>query len=123
MAGRVASPAEGTRRERRVPMQTVEPSLATTGHPLDPLSPEEIQAASGILKRHRDLADTARFVFITLDEPDKATVLGFQPGGEVDRRAFVIVRERAERKTYEAIVSLTAGTVESWQERSGVQPP
>ena len=67
-------------------MQTVEPSIATARHPLDPLSPEEIEAASGILRRQKGLADTARFVFITLDEPDKATVLGFHSGGHRGRR-------------------------------------
>jgi primary-amine oxidase len=104
-------------------MQTVEPSVATARHPLDPLSPEEIQAASGILKSQKGLADTARFVFITLDEPDKAAVLAFQPGGEIERRAFAIIRERAERKTYEAIVSITGSAVLSWVERTGIQPP
>jgi primary-amine oxidase len=103
-------------------MQTVEPSVATARHPLDPLSPEEIEAASGILKTAKELAGTARFVYITLAEPDKATVLGFQPGDAIDRRAFVILRERAERKTYEAIVSVTGGAVVSWHEVPGVQP-
>src|SRR5947209_10095175 len=104
-------------------MQTVEPSVATARHPLDPLSPEEIEATSGILKSQRGLAETARFVFITLDEPEKAAVLAFSPGDPIDRRAFVIIRERAERKTYEAIVSITRGEVVSWQERPGIQPP
>jgi primary-amine oxidase len=104
-------------------MQTVESTVATTRHPLDPLSAEEIEAATGILKTKRSLADTARFVFVTLNEPDKATVLGYQPGQPIDRLAFVIVRERAERRTYEAVVSITAGEVLSWQERPGIQPP
>jgi primary-amine oxidase len=104
-------------------MQTVEPSVATARHPLDPLSPEEIEATSAILKRHQGLADTARFVFITLDEPEKATVLGFTPGDAIERRAFAIIRERAERKTYEAVVSITKDEVVSWRERPGIQPP
>jgi primary-amine oxidase len=106
-----------------VPMQTVEPSVATARHPLDPLSPAEIEAAGRILKSARALADTARFVFITLDEPDKATVLGFQPGDAIERRAFVIIRERAERRNFEAVVSISRGEVVSWQERTGIQPP
>src|SRR5258706_1893773 len=103
-------------------MQTVEPSVATARHPLDPLSPEEIEAASGILRSGRGLADTARFVYVTLAEPDKATVLGFQPGDAIDRRAFVILRERAQRKTYQAVVSITQGAVVSWREVPDVQP-
>src|SRR5215467_293088 len=106
-----------------MPMQTVEPSVATARHPLDPLSAEEIEAASGILKSQKGLAETARFVFITLDEPEKPAVLGFRPGDPIERRAFVIIRERAERRTYEAVVSITGGTVLSWQERPGIQPP
>src|SRR5437773_11109272 len=102
-------------------MQTVEPSVATARHPLDPLSPGEIETASGVLKSQRDLADTARFVYVTLAEPDKATVLAFQPGDPIERRAFVIVRERAQRKTYEAVVSVTSGEVVSWQEQPGIQ--
>src|SRR5215469_5959476 len=104
-------------------MQTVESPVATIRHPLDPLSGVEIEAASSILKTKRQLADTARFVFVTLNEPEKAAVLGYEPGQPIDRQAFVIVRERAERKTYEALVSITAGEVLSWRERPGIQPP
>src|SRR2546423_13033964 len=93
-------------------MQTVEPSVATARHPLDPLTPEEIYATSGILKRHQGLADTARFVFITLDEPEKATVLGFTPGDAVERRGFVIPLARAYPKPAAARRSITqAGAV------------
>jgi primary-amine oxidase len=104
-------------------MQTVEPSVATARHPLDPLSPAEIEAAGDILRSQRSLADTARFVFVSLDEPDRATVMGFQPGDPIERRAFVILRERAQRTTYEAIVSITTSEVVSWRERTGIQPP
>src|SRR5215831_16046367 len=104
-------------------MQTVQSPVAITRHPLDPLTAEEVEAAADILRAQRHLADTARFVFVTLNEPDKATVLGFQPEQPIDRQAFVILRERAEHKTFEAVVSITAGEVRSWRERSGVQPP
>src|SRR5215475_376139 len=103
-------------------MQTVEPPVAITRHPLDPLTAEEVEAAADILRAQRHLADTARFVFVTLNEPDKATVLGFQPGQPIERQAFVILRERAQHKTFEAVVSITAGEVLSWRERPGVQP-
>ena len=103
-------------------MQTVEPSVATARHPLDPLSSGEIEAASDILKSQKGLAESARFVFVTLDEPEKAAVLDFTPGDPIERRAFVILRERAERKTYEAVVSITRAEVVSWQERTGIQP-
>ena len=104
-------------------MQTVDRALTTGQHPLDPLSAEEIEAASGILKSERKLTDSARFVYVSLKEPPKETVLSFRPGEAVRREAHVLLRERAERKTYEAVVSLTEGKVASWREVPGIQPP
>src|SRR5262249_56367467 len=103
-------------------MQTVQSPVAITRHPLDPLTAEEVEAAADILRAQRHLADTARFVFVTLNEPDKATVLGFQPEQPIDRQAFVILRERAEHKTFEAVVSITAGEGRSWGGGSGGSP-
>jgi primary-amine oxidase len=91
-----------------------------TLHPLEPLGPEEVGAASAILKAEKGLGSTARFVFVTLHEPPKAAV---QAGEAVPREAFVVLYERSERKTYEAVVSLTDETVVSWRHIEGVQPP
>ena len=93
-----------------------------TAHPLDPLTGTEIEAATSILKRDRHLKDSARFVYVTLREPDKDTVLGYRKGQPIDREANIVLRERAERKTYEAIVSLTTGDVKLWTELPSVQP-
>ena len=60
--------------------------------------------AVAILKAEKGLAATARFVFISLHEPPKAAV---QAGERCPREAFVVLYEKAERKTYEAVVSLT----------------
>ena len=73
-------------------------------HPLEPLTAVEVGLASSILKAEKGLAATARFVFISLHEPEKAAV---QAGEPVSREAFVVLYETAERKTYEAVVSLT----------------
>ena len=51
-------------------------------HPLDPLTAEEIEAATGILKRDRGLADSARFVYVTLREPAKDAVIADGPWGD-----------------------------------------
>ncbi len=80
-------------------------------HPLDPLTGAEIEAATSILKRDRHLKDSARFVYVTLREPDKDTVLSHRKGQIPDREAHIVLRERTERKTYEATVSITAGEV------------
>jgi primary-amine oxidase len=89
-------------------------------HPLEPLAAEEVSAASAILKAEKGLGATARFVFVTLHEPPKAAV---QAGEPVPREAFVVLYERSERKTYEAVVSLTDERVVSWTHMEGVQPP
>src|SRR4051812_38852592 len=89
-------------------------------HPLEPLSAEEVSAASAILKAEKGLEATARFVFISLHEPPKHAV---QAGEPVAREAFVVLYEKAERKTYEAVVSLTDRSVVSFEHIEGVQPP
>jgi len=66
------------------------------GHPLEPLSAEEVSAASAILKAGKGLGATARFVFVTLHEPPKAAV---QAGESVPREAFIVLYERSERAT------------------------
>ena len=89
-------------------------------HPLEPLSAAEISAASAILKAEKGLAPTARFVFVSLHEPPKAAV---QAGEDTAREAFVVFYEKAERKTYEAVVSLTDEAVVSCEHIEGVQAP
>ena len=112
-------------------MKTAEHAPAATGgqgsmvgvrHPLDPLTAEEIEAASRILRQDRGLAASARFVYVTLREPAKDAVLRYEPGHALDREAHVVLRERAEGKTYEAVVSITAGQVRLWREVTDVQP-
>ena len=103
-------------------MKTEEDVRVGVQHPLDPLTAAEIEAASGILKRDRGLAETARFVYVTLKEPSKDAVLSYQSGEAFEREAHIVLRERAERRTYEAVVSITAGEVRLWREVPGVQP-
>ncbi len=92
-------------------------------HPLEPLSASELERVAAVLKRDRGLRDTARFVFIELHEPPKADVLAWTPGEPFERRGFAILRERAERATYEAVVSLTSDSVVSFERIDDVQPP
>src|SRR6202034_4816466 len=104
-------------------MMTTRPERATAvRHLLDPLTAEEIDTATRILKQDRGLGESARFVYVTLREPAKDAVLTHRPGEPFDREADVVIRERAEHKTYEAIVSITAGEVREWRELEGVQP-
>jgi primary-amine oxidase len=93
------------------------------GHPLEPLSAGEVAVASALLRELKGLAPTARFVFVTLHEPPKPEVTAWRPGDTpLPREAFVVLYERAERHTYEAVVSLTTGDLVDWRHIEGVQP-
>jgi primary-amine oxidase len=91
--------------------------IAPPPHPLEPLSAEEIEAACAILREQQPLPDTARFALVVLHEPDKAAVRAFRAGDPVDRRAFLVVLDRADGAFYEAVVSITYRRVEGWTPR------
>jgi primary-amine oxidase len=93
-------------------------------HPLAPLTAAEIEAAAGAVKADKGLGETARFVYISLCEPSKHEVIASDEGGQVPARlAKVVIRERAERATYEAIVKLaTQSEVLDYKRVPGVQP-
>jgi primary-amine oxidase len=93
-----------------------------TAHALDPLSAAEVTATVAILCDERELPPSTRFVSVSLAEPAKTELLGSGPGAALERRSFVVLYDRATSRTIEAVVSLTSSTVESWNERSGVQP-
>jgi primary-amine oxidase len=90
-----------------------------TAHPLDPLSQHELQSTVTTLKSAGHVDDSTRFVFVTLREPDKAAVLKWQPGEPFAREAFVIIKQGSH--TFEAIVDVAGGKLESWREIKGVQ--
>jgi primary-amine oxidase len=92
-------------------------------HPLDPLTADEISQAVAIVRKTRGVADDTLFVRVALHEPPKDVVLTFRDGGPIDRQAFLLLRDRRARATFEAVVSLGPGIVVSWREVPGVQPP
>lgn len=97
-------------------------SIATATHPLDPLSPAELQAAIAILRHQSPLGSTYRFVSVALQEPPKLEVLAFTPGQAIDRQAFAVILDNATGYTYEAVVSITQDEVLSWTHIPDVQP-
>lgn len=103
------------------PMTAAPPS--TFSHPLDPLSLQEITAAVSLLRAAKSLGSQTRFATVVLHEPPKNIMLAYQPGDVVDRQAFLIVLDNATAQTYEAVVSLTAHALISWEPIPGVQPP
>ena len=77
----------------------------------------------------------ARFVSVTLNEPPKDQVAFATPdrpsrassaaraAAAVPREAFVVLRDPRQHATYEAVVSLTAGSVLSWRPVPEAQAP
>ncbi len=92
-------------------------------HPLDPLTENEIKMAVTVVKKDKSLTEFARFPNISLQEPDKQTVLNFKKGDAISRQAFLVILEPRLNKTYEAIVDTKASKILSWQEVSTGQPP
>ena len=100
------------------------PDVSAARHPLDPLEPAEIASAVAVIRKERQLADSVRFVTVTLKEPSKEVVRRARPGGEFPREAFVILLDKATGRGYEADVDLRAGAVRRYEALpEGVQPP
>jgi hypothetical protein len=94
------------------PMDTAHAALRTSPHPLDPLSTSEIALAAAIVRAAHDLDAGMRFETIVLHEE-------FDAAGSAPRRAFVSFYDIATGNLFEAVVSLTGGTVESCVPRPG----
>jgi primary-amine oxidase len=89
------------------------------GHPLDPLSRDEIRAAVAVLRRERGLGDRWRFATIELREPPKAALRGDPPP---PREAVALLWNRDDGQAYKAVVSLIDERVAAWEHRPGEQP-
>jgi primary-amine oxidase len=86
------------------------------GHPLDPLSAPEVAKASAIIRDGEHYGDSLRFVMISLAEPPKPSGLDFDLLATPDRQAFIVAYDSKGPMLYEAVVSLTEGTLLSWTE-------
>jgi primary-amine oxidase len=95
---------------------------ASTLHPLEPLSDEEIAAAVGVLRLADKLHPKMRVVFVVLHEPPKDLVLGCQDHRSVPREADIQILDNTDGAVYEAIVSLSEGGLKAWRQVPGVQP-
>lgn len=83
----------------------------TPDHPLTPLSADEIREVRCIVGAHGLLGESVRFVYAALEEPHKDVVLAFQPGDPIERRARIMLLDRAIGKGTDAIVSITDNVV------------
>jgi primary-amine oxidase len=79
---------------------------AATFHPLDPLSLEEIRAATETVRRERALGPTHRFPLTRLEEPTKAEIKAWEDGAELKRLAFVLVLDRRTNEAFEALIDV-----------------
>lgn len=81
------------------------------GHPLTPLSAEEIRTVRRIVDEHGLLGESVRFVFVALEEPHKETVQAFAPGDPIERQARVLLLDRATGRGSNLVVSVTQDKV------------
>jgi primary-amine oxidase len=99
---------------------TARSSQVSTRHPLAPLTVEEAGTAARLA-----LAATgegARLVYVALDEPDKAAVLGWD-GTPLPRTALAVTYEKPKRLAWMVTVSLDSGQVTGKVPVPGAQPP
>jgi primary-amine oxidase len=95
-------------------------------HPLDPLTAEEVGAATSIVRASdgfASLSERSRFVTIALLEPPKEAVLAWATGGSPPRReAEVVILDRGAECTIEAVVAFDPDEVRLWRRRTDIQP-
>lgn len=99
------------------------PGAGTKPHPLDPLSPAEINAARSILADAGLLGETVRVPMLLPDEPTKAELKEWKPGNPIDRRVDVTLLDTATGAVTDVVVSVTAGKVLSQVELDPANAP
>jgi primary-amine oxidase len=82
-------------------------------HPLSRLTADEINAARSLLEAAGALAESTRFAYVGLVEPDKRLVLG---GENVPREVRVLLLDRATGRGRDCRIDLSAGSVVSIDE-------
>ncbi len=89
-------------------------------HPMDALTPEEIQLGVSLLKNAKLADDRTHFADIRLREIPKSDMLAWQRGKPFSRLAFFSFRK--DRKVMEALVDLKAQKILGSREVAGAQP-
>lgn len=91
-------------------------------HPLDPLTYEEINKVSHIVKSTSNLGKELLFETIMLIEPSKEIVLSYKKGNPIDRNAFVVVLNFKDEKIYEIEINITTEKIINCEHIPNVQP-
>ena len=90
-------------------------------HPLDALTPDEYWKIYNALRDAGKLAEKTIFASILLHEPNKSEVLSWKPGEPIRREADVVLL--TDGRSYEALVDVGSGKLESYTELKGAQAP
>ncbi|MEH3075434.1 MAG: primary-amine oxidase [Quadrisphaera sp.] len=101
-------------------MSTPPSSLPSSSpsHPLVPLSAAELTRSRELLAASGHLAETMRFASVALAEPPKAELLAWREGDPVPRRTRSVLWDRADNRTYTAVVDISPdgpGAVDEWR--------
>lgn len=89
-------------------------------HPMDALTPAEIDNAVKLLKAAGDADKDTTYPAVTLREAPKDFIQSWKKGTPFSRAAFVILRK--QNRTFEAVVDLTAKKVTTFVEKPGAEP-
>ena len=97
-------------------------SPTSSRHPLDPLTFEEINLSSSLVKEQAHLGIELLFETIMLIEPPKSEVITFLPGDPITRDVFVVVLNYKTERLYELEISLDLKKITRCEHIPGVQP-
>jgi primary-amine oxidase len=103
-------------------LNLVTPARPKIGHPLEPLTAEEVRLAVSLHKDSGKVTPTTRFVSVSLKEPDKEFVHRFTGKEPIRREAFAVLFDNGSNSCYETTVALTDKKLLSWKHLPGVQP-
>jgi primary-amine oxidase len=91
-------------------------------HLLDPLSADEIHAVRDVIKGDPRWSPEMTFQLVTLNEPEKKTVLSWNDEGPPYREALAVMFDRVANATWEVVVATRERTILHWNGIPGAQP-
>ena len=98
-------------------------SAGTPEHPLDPLTPSEIERARAIVADAGLLGETWRVPMLIPDEPTKEELAAWRPGDAMDRRVELTLMNTTDGAVREVVVSVTSGQVVQQREHDASVAP
>jgi primary-amine oxidase len=99
------------------------PTCAPGRHPLEALTADEIEAAVAAVRATGRITDAALFAAVTVAEPTKDELAGFEAGGaHVPRRVHLTIVPGPACDLIEAVVDVEAGEVGTWDEVADTRP-